>query len=44
MSSPILKAVRGVYSAGFMTTVHPVARAGPNFQAYIRAGKFHGII
>lgn len=44
MSSPILKAVNGVCSAGFITTVHPVARAGPNFQAIIKAGKFQGII
>jgi hypothetical protein len=24
--------------------VQPAAKAGPNFQAYIKAGKFHGII
>jgi hypothetical protein len=44
INSPTLKAVNGVYSATFMTTVHPVAKAGPNFQAYINNGKFHGII
>jgi len=44
ISSPILKAVKGVYSAGFNTTVQPAARAGPSFQAIIKAGKFHGII
>lgn len=44
ISSPILRAVKGVCSAGFITTVHPVARAGPSFQAYMRAGKFQGMI
>ena len=33
----------GVCSAGFMTTVHPAASAGPHFQATIRIGKFQGI-
>jgi hypothetical protein len=44
INSPILKAVNGVYSAGFMTIVHPVARAGPSFHAIIKAGKFQGMI
>ena len=34
----------GVCSAGFRTTVHPVARAAPNFHIAIRSGKFQGII
>ena len=33
-----------VCSAGFRTTVFPVARIGPNFQAAIIAGKFQGRI
>ena len=37
----IYKAVRGVCSATFITTVLPVARAGPSFQACISKGKFH---
>ena len=36
--------VSGVCSAGFITTVQPVASAGPHFHAAIRIGKFHGII
>ena len=36
-------AVSGVHSAGFSTTVLPVASAGATFQASIRSGKFHGI-
>lgn len=32
------RAVRGVCSAGFNTIVHPVARAGPHFQANIKIG------
>lgn len=44
MSSPTLNALRGVYSAVFMTTVHPAASAGPSFHACMRSGKFHGII
>lgn len=39
-----LKAVKGVCSAVFITTEQPAARAGPNFQACIKMGKFHGII
>ena len=37
-------AVRGVVSAGFNTTVFPVAIAGAIFQAAINKGKFHGMI
>ncbi len=37
-------AVSGVYSAGFSTTVLPIASAGAIFQASIRSGKFHGMI
>jgi len=44
INSPMRKAVNGVYSAGFITTVHPVARAGPSFHAIMRAGKFQGMI
>lgn len=39
-----LKAERGVYSAGFKTTVQPVHKAGANFQTAINKGKFQGII
>src|SRR5690625_3826534 len=35
---------KGVCSAGFKTTVQPVARAGATFQATIIKGKFHGLI
>ena len=38
------RAVRGVYSAGFRTTVLPAASAGATFQASISSGKFHGMI
>ena len=34
----------GVVSAGFSTTVLPVASAGASFQAAISSGKFHGMI
>src|ERR1022692_1299632 len=34
----------GVSSAGFSTTVQPAASTGPNFQAAISSGKFHGMI
>ena len=37
-------AVRDVYSAGFKTTVLPIAIAGAIFQASMSKGKFHGII
>jgi hypothetical protein len=39
-----MSAVRGVFSELFSTTVHPVARAGPSFQASMSSGKFHGMI
>lgn len=38
------KAVSGVCSAGFKTSVQPAASAGPNFHAAISRGKFHGMI
>ncbi len=38
------RAVSGVYSAGFSTTLLPAARAGAIFQASISSGKFHGMI
>jgi hypothetical protein len=44
ISSPIFNADNGVYSAGLITTVHPAAKAGPIFQANMRAGKFQGMI
>ena len=37
-------AVSGVVSAGFSTTVFPVASAGAIFHASISSGKFHGMI
>ena len=44
MISPKRKAVSGVSSATFSTTVQPVARAGASFQAAISSGKFQGMI
>jgi len=44
ISSATLNAVNGVCSAVFMTTVHPAAKAGPNFQETIARGKFQGMI
>jgi len=41
---PKSRAVIGVCSAGFRTTVHPAANAGATFQAIISKGWFHGII
>ena len=38
-----INADSGVVSAGFSTTVLPVASAGATFQASIIIGKFHGI-
>src|ERR1700742_3520632 len=32
----------GVSSVGFKTTVQPAVSTGPNFQAAISSGKFHG--
>ena len=37
------RAVSGVVSAGFSTTVLPAARAGATFHASMSSGKFHGI-
>ena len=37
-------AVSEVDSAGFRTTVFPVANAGATFHANMSSGKFHGII
>ncbi|KAF0770265.1 Uncharacterized protein FWK35_00004356 [Aphis craccivora] len=37
-------AVIGVFSAGFMTHVHPAAKAAPAFLVIIAIGKFHGVI
>jgi hypothetical protein len=37
------KAVSGVSSAGFSTTVQPAASAGPTLRVAIAAGKFHGV-
>ena len=34
--------VRGVCSAGFITTVFPAASEGASFHAASRSGKFHG--
>jgi hypothetical protein len=44
ISSPSRSADSGVSSAGFKTTVQPVASAGPSFHAAISRGKFHGMI
>jgi len=40
----ILRAVNDVFSAGFNTAVHPVARTGANLNEAIKIGKFHGVI
>ena len=44
MISANFNAVSGVVSAGFKTTVLPVAKAGAIFHAAISKGKFHGMI
>ena len=44
LSSARWRPVSGVCSASFITTVLPIARAGPSFQACISRGKFQGII
>lgn len=41
MSDPTCRAVRGVCSAGLMTTVFPQLRAGAIFHMNISKGKFH---
>jgi hypothetical protein len=43
-SSPSRSEVSGASSAGFSTTVHPVASAGPIFQIDAVSGPFHGMI
>lgn len=40
----IFKAVKGVFSEVFKIDTHPEANKGPHFQAYIKIGKFQGII
>src|SRR5690606_4797346 len=37
-------AAQGVSGAGWRTTVHPAARAGPTLARLIWCGKFHGVI
>jgi len=44
MRAATRRAVSGVCSAGFKTTVHPAASAGPSFQTTIAVGKFQGMI
>jgi hypothetical protein len=41
ISSAATRALRGVCSAVLMTTVLPVAMAGPTFHAHMSMGKFH---
>lgn len=41
MSDPTWRAVRGVCSAGLMTTVFPQLRAGAIFHMNMSKGKFH---
>jgi len=43
-NSANLKIDKGVYSAGFKTTVFPQQSEGANFQTAISIGKFHGTI
>ena len=43
-NSPILSAVKGVYSAGFRIIVFPPASAGAIFIVAIKIGKFQGVI
>src|SRR5580693_2564960 len=44
INSPSLSEVSGASSAGFNTTVQPVASAGPTFQIVAPSGPFHGMI
>src|ERR1051326_4580517 len=44
ISSPSRSEVSGASSAGFRTTVQPVASAGPTFQTVAPKGPFHGMI
>ncbi len=43
-SSPSRSEVSGASSAGFSTTVQPVAIAGPIFQTLAPSGPFQGMI
>ena len=43
-SSASASAENGVCDAGFSTTVHPAAMAGPAFRVIIASGKFHGVM
>src|SRR6185503_19650246 len=43
-SSPSRSDVSGASSAGFRTTVQPVASTGPSFQTVAASGPFHGMI
>jgi hypothetical protein len=43
-SSPIFRAVKGVYSAGFKIMVHPAAKAGAILKDAVKRGKFQGIM
>jgi hypothetical protein len=43
-SSASAKAENGVCDAGFNTTVHPAAIAGPALRVIIASGKFHGVM
>ena len=43
-SSASARAEKGVWLAGFSTTVQPAARAGPALRVIIAFGKFHGVI
>ena len=43
-NSPAAKAVRGVSSAGLMTTVQPAAKAGATLRVIMANGKFQGVM
>ncbi len=43
-SSASASAENGVCDAGFSTTVHPAASAGPALRVIIASGKFHGVM
>ena len=43
-SSARARAVSGVCSAGFRTTVQPAASAGATLRVTMAAGKFHGVM
>src|SRR5581483_10766372 len=43
-SSANASAENGVCDAGFNTTVHPAAIAGPALRVIIASGKFHGVM